>query len=81
MELSANAIQGYAYQESITGEKADDIQSRRLEEIGMQFYNDMIRAKKDVLMKKIEGLDVSELETAIAPLIAAKEAKEPVEEI
>jgi len=59
MELSANAIQGYAYQESITGEKADDIQSRRLEEIGMQFYNDMIRAKKDVLMKKIEGLDVN----------------------
>jgi len=55
MELSANAIQGYAYQESITGEKADDIQSRRLEEIGMQFYNDMIRAKKDVLMKRLKA--------------------------
>ena len=32
--LSEQAIAGYAYQANLTGEKAEDIQARRLEEIG-----------------------------------------------
>ena len=79
--LSEQAIAGYAYQANLTGEKAEDIQARRLEEIGMQFYGDMVRAKKQDLFEKLEGLDVAELEVAVAPLIAAKVAlTEKVEE-
>jgi hypothetical protein len=73
--LSENAIQGYAYQESITGEKAEDIQARRLEEIGLSYYSDMLRMKQQTLFKKIEQLDVAEVEVAVAPLVAVREAK------
>ena len=79
--LSANAIAGYQYQESITGEKAEDIQARFLEEHGITFYHDMLRAKKELIAKELEGLDLEDIKTAMAPLVAAKAVQtEKVEE-
>lgn len=79
--LSEKAVQGYEYQASITGESAEDIQARRLEEIGMAFYSDMLRVKQQTLFKKIEALDVAEVEVAVAPLVTAREAKIEAERI
>ena len=79
--LSANAILGYQYQEGLTGEKAEDMQARFLEEHGITFYHDMLRAKKQAVYEQIKDLDITEVAVAVAPLIAAKVAlTEKVEE-
>jgi len=79
--LSEQAIEGYAYQANLTGEKAEDIQARFLEEHGITFYHDMLRAKKELIAKELEGFDIEEIKTAMAPLVAAKVAlTEKVEE-
>ena len=79
--LSEQALQGYAYQEGLTGEKAEDMQTRFLEEHGITFYHDMLRAKKELIAKELEGFDIEDIKTAMAPLVAAKQVlTEKVEE-
>jgi len=73
--LSEKAIEGYAYQESITGEAVKDIQARRLEEIGITFYHDKQRAKLQGLVKQVEAdpdAYTQIIETKTAEIEAAK---------